>query len=62
MMKSNGLKTGVIVALIAVFATAALGTGSWMIVRVNDHESRLAVVEVVLDRIDENVKKLLETR
>ena len=60
MMKGNGLKTGVIVALIAVFSTAALGTGGYMALRVIDHESRLAVVERVLKNIDENVKLLLE--
>jgi hypothetical protein len=70
-MESNSLIPGIITILIGVLATAVLGICGWVVVRVNgsvckvrkkvdDHETRLAVVEVVLDRIDKNVEKLLE--
>lgn len=60
MGKTNGLKTGVIVVLLGVFVTAALGTTGYVALQVIDHESRLRVVESTMERIDSNVRTLLE--
>ncbi len=54
----NG-RTRVIVVLISILATASLAWGGWVMGKVNkvdEHETRIAVLEKAVMRIDDNLE------